>query len=170
MNLINNEQISNRHINKSSSKRNSSLQKIIINHELNINLYNTKNCINTFCILKLSKKILSILILSLIMGLIIFSILYYKKINKKSSISINYNINNVEEKEGFYIPKDNLSIIKKCSVENCKKCYGNTYDNVCTSCKKSYDSVKDENNKIISCNYNPQKEEDTNIKTTILEE
>ena len=165
----NNNETNNKNEDKLFFKKNSSLNKIIINHDINNNLYNIKNRINIFCILKIRKKILLILVLSIIIGLIIFLILYYKKINKKTIISFNPYLNKADDKEGFYVPKDNLLIYKRCSIENCKNCYGNTYNNTCISCKKSYDSIKDENNKIISCKYNPQKEEEQK-QTTILEE
>ena len=65
--------------------------------------------------------------------------------------------------DGYYIPKDNLSnpYYKKCSVENCKKCYGHSYKDICISCLKSFIPIMNENHKIILCQYNSTKEENT---------
>ena len=39
----------------------------------------------------------------------------------------------------------------KCSIEGCDKCYGTLDNNECISCG-DFDSVYDDNNKIIKCN------------------
>ena len=59
------------------------------------------------------------------------------------------NENNLECPLGFFIPYDNKTC-KKCTIENCEKCYGiNDYD-ICTSCFSDFIPLY-ENNKITSC-------------------
>ena len=65
--------------------------------------------------------------------------------------------NNLECPSGSFISNDNKSC-KKCTIDNCKKCYGiNDYD-VCTSCFSDYTPIY-ENNKIVSCNKNDKLED-----------
>ena len=54
---------------------------------------------------------------------------------------------------GYFIPKDDetLENCLKCSIEGCDKCYGTLDNNECISCG-DFDSVYDDNNKIIKCN------------------
>ena len=95
-------------------------------------------------------------------GLIIYIANYNYEKNNKKSISFKHIVNNTDDKDGYYIPKDSLlnPYYKKCSVENCKRCYGNSYNDTCISCLNYYDPIMNKNNKIISCKYNPQKDEE----------
>ena len=118
---------------------------------------NTSNshCLNNISyIRKLKDIILFSALISFIIGLIIFFIKYFTERNIVKPISFNKKINEAN-KEGYYIPKDNTinPTYKKCSVENCKRCYGNSIMNICTSCLNSYEPIYDENDKIISCNF-----------------
>ncbi len=73
-------------------------------------------------------------------------------------------MNNIDNINGFYVPKDNIVSYRKCSVEHCKKCYDNSCNDTCISCLNSfYLPIIDDDNKIISCKYNQQQEEDKNI-------
>ena len=145
------------------------IDRIIIKHDIqNNNFYNinNKSFINYFCVRKIKGIILILLVASVIVGIIVFGVFYFIKVNKKSTaILLKQNITNVNDKDGYYIPKDITlnTIYKKCSVDNCKKCYGNSNNDICISCNKSYDPILDENNKIISCKYNPTKKEDKNL-------
>ena len=49
--------------------------------------------------------------------------------NKNSCLTCN---------KGYYLPEDDSKICKKCKIENCEKCYGNSIDNICTSCLTSF--------------------------------
>ena len=53
---------------------------------------------------------------------------------------------------GYYLPEDDSSkkICKKCTIENCEKCYGNLDYNICENCISSYFPVYEEN-KIKKC-------------------
>ena len=139
------------------------INKIINKHNLNNNLNNSHNSI--FFIKKIKNIILLSILILIIVGLVIFLILNNSQKNKKIPFSLHQNNINITNQEGYYIPKDNLvnSFYKKCSVENCKKCYGTSYKDTCISCLSSYKPLLDENNKIISCEFNPQKEDDENI-------
>ena len=53
--------------------------------------------------------------------------------------------------EGQYIPDDNKSECKKCTINYCSKCSGNTKENTCLSCMENYEPIKDSDNKIIEC-------------------
>ena len=53
--------------------------------------------------------------------------------------------------EGQYIPNDNKSECKKCTINYCSKCSGNTKENTCLSCMENYEPIKDSDNKIIEC-------------------
>ena len=130
------------------------ISQIIVNHDLNNNL-NIRN--NNFSFILFIKKIrimiLSLIITSIIVCASIIVINYFSEPNKKSVISFNQNFNNnTDNIDGYYIPKDRLlnPSYKKCSVNNCKRCYGNSYKDTCISCLNSYNPIKDENNTIIS--------------------
>ena len=135
----------------------SDINKIIINHDLNNDFYNinNKSYINYFCINKL-RMIFIYFIISMLAGILIFIILYKLKENKELKTFKEIK-KNIIERDGYYIPMDSISepICLTCSVKNCKKCFGNSYNNTCISClNSSYIPIKDENNKIISCEYN----------------
>ena len=139
------------------------INKIIKNHDLNNDFYNVNNksCIKYFCVKKL-RVILISFIISIIIGTIIFIILY--KIKKESKY-LKIIKNDLIDRDGYYIPLDKLSdpVYLTCSVKNCKKCFGNSYNNTCISClNSSYIPIKDENNKIISCEYNQQNDDNIN--------
>ena len=107
---------------------------------------------------KTKKIILTLVIILIIVGIII--LLFLKESKKKVKpfkVSFIQSINNTNIK-GYYLPKDNLtnSIFIKCSVDNCKKCYGNSYNNTCISCLDKYIPIRNENNEIISCIYKPK--------------
>ena len=53
---------------------------------------------------------------------------------------------------GYYLPEDDISRkkCKICSIENCKKCYGNLDSDICESCLSSFFPLY-ENNKIKKC-------------------
>ena len=155
-----NETLRNLKINKSIG-----IERVFVNHDIiNNNFYNinNKSFINYFCVRKIKGIILILLVASVIVGIIVFGVFYFIKVNKKSTaILLKQNITNINDKDGYYIPKDITlnTIYKKCSGDNCKKCYGNSNNDICISCNKSYEPIYDENNKIISCKYNPQKED-----------
>jgi hypothetical protein len=50
---------------------------------------------------------------------------------------------------GFFLPKDNYSKCFKCAIDNCDKCNGNKNSNICTSCKKGFKTIYEENKKVI---------------------
>jgi len=155
-------------LNKNNKK--SDINKLIVKYNLNNDLYNTnyKKCINFLCFKRIKNIILLLLILTFIICLIIFFILYHSDKNNKVNISLYQYINNTNI-DGYYIPKDKLLDIKKCSIENCKGCYGNSYNDTCTSCFSSYNPKFDENNKIITCEYippNPSTEIDVTLNDT----
>ena len=140
-------------------KKSTNINRVIDKYNLNDNFYNSHiNICNYFCMKKTKKIILTLVIILIIVGIII--LLFLKKSKKKVKPfkmsfkqSVNYtNIN------GYYLPKDNLtnSVFIKCSVDNCKKCYGNSYNNTCISCFDSYSPIRNENNEIISCIYKPK--------------
>ena len=113
---------------------------------------NIKSFINYFCVKKIRDIILFILVTSILIGVIVFVVLYFLKMNKKSKkIILKQNITNADDKDGYYILKDSILnlIYKKGSIDNWKKCYGNSTNDICISCNKSYDPILDENNKII---------------------
>ena len=143
------------------------INTIIVKYGLNRNIYNINNTkTNLFLyIRKIRNIILSSMLISVIAGAILFFINFISDNNSKSKISFKRIQNNNDNIDGYYIPKDKLSnpIYKKCSVENCKKCYGNSYNDICISCLNSYISIMNEENKIIKCEYNPLKEQDNNI-------
>ena len=150
----------------------SDIIKIIINYDLNNDFYNinNKSCINYFCVKKLRMILISIII-SIIICIIIFIISYKSKKENKNLKYLKEVKNDIKDIDGYYIPMDRLlePIYLICSVKNCKKCFGNSYNNVCMTClNSSYLPIKDENNKIISCEYNPQNEDNNtnNIHNT----
>ena len=53
--------------------------------------------------------------------------------------------------EGFYIPKNDKSECRKCTIKFCSKCIGDKDENTCLSCMESYEAVKDDENKIKKC-------------------
>ena len=130
------------------------INRIILRHELDNTSNNINNYQNFFCIRKIRDIILISIIISIILSLIIFFKEYYSKKENKAII-FKQNINNTDELEGYYIPKDRLSnpIYKICSIDKCKKCYGNSLNDTCISCFDSYKPIIDENNKIVSCQY-----------------
>ena len=138
------------------------IKKIIQRYRLDNN-YSETSYFN-----KIKNIILFSLLISAIIGLIIFFIINnpksYKKVFQLSKLDTN-NLN----KDGYYIPKDISSeiIYKKCSIENCKKCYGNSYYDICTSCSNSYYPIYDiKNETIISCErYIPKTEFNIEIIT-----
>ena len=142
------------------------IKEIIKNHNLYESSDNNNISLIFLCFRKIKSIILFLLLLSIIIDLIIFFILYNSKSNKKVSESFKLN-KKILNKDGFYIPKDISSdlLYKKCSVENCKKCYGNSYYDICTSCFDSYNPIFDKNNKsILSCVKNiPKPELSTDI-------
>ena len=153
-------------------KKRHDINRIIIRHGLNSDFYKThnKNCINYFCFNKLREIILALFIILIILIIIIFFFCCRKKKEKfnKEFQSAKLIKNETVYKVGYFIPIDNVLSYKKCSVENCKKCYGNSYNDTCISClNSSYDPIIDENSKIISCKFNPQKE---NVPNITLEE
>ena len=68
---------------------------------------------------------------------------------KYSEISIDtYN------RVGYYIPRDDNNANyspKKCSIKNCKKCYGNSKSNICISCVSPHIPVYNNNSVIKAC-------------------
>ena len=132
------------------------ISKIIIKQSLNNNLYNisVKKSGIFYYISKLKNIILFSTVISIVVGTITFSVLYYRENNIKTRINyIQIRKNNTDNIDGYYIPKDKLSnsFYKKCSVENCKKCYGNSNNDTCLSCLNSFYPIRNDNNKIISC-------------------
>ena len=112
--------------------------------------------------------ILGILIITL---LTIFLVVILKDDKKSYKIDIqNYReINSTKfNKVGYYIPKDNNLenyTPLKCSISNCKKCYGNSKSNTCMDCIYPYMPVYNDNNKIISCQLSDDlPKETTNVK------
>ena len=139
-------------LNKKNKK--ADINELIAKYNLNNDLYNTDNkkFINFLCFTRIKNIILLSMIISIIIGLIIFIILYHSDKNNKTKVSFKHYINNTNI-DGYYIPKGNHlnGIYKKCSIDKCKRCYGNLYNDTCTSCFDSYNPIIDENNKIISC-------------------
>ena len=120
------------------------IKQIIIKYNLNENIDNNQNYF--FFIKKLRRIILLSIILSIIISLIFFLIFNYRKRNNRKLISLKRNVNNTDDIDGYYIPKD-ISLnpyYKKCSVVNCKKCYGNSYNDICLSCLNFYIPLKNE--------------------------
>ena len=142
-----------RHLDNKNDKPD--INKIIIRYNLNNDLNNNK-FINFRCFRKIKDIFLFLILILIILGLIKFFTLYHSTKNNKINISFKQYANNTN-KDGYYIPKDKLlnPVYKKCSIENCKKCYGNSYKDTCMSCFSSYYPIIDKNNKIISCEYIP---------------
>ena len=78
------------------------------------------------------KKLIIILISSFLSLLIIATILYFVFHNKEKQ-----NANTINCEPGYFIP-ENEKNCKKCSLENCKECYGKENLNYCTSCIDSF--------------------------------
>ena len=127
------------------------------------NLINKHNSYKIHYITKIRNIIILASLFFILGGLILFFILNNNKRKSKTKLSFKQRSNETFM-EGYYIPKDNLisSAFKKCSVENCKRCYGNSKKDTCMSCIKSYKPITDKNNKIIFCEPNPEREEEKN--------
>ena len=127
------------------SHKNKDIDKITVTN----NFYNLNN--NNSKIFFFIKKIRDILLFSIttsiIVGAVIFSVVYFKDKNNKKSISFKQNLNNTKKIDGYFIPKDKLLNLfyKKCSVENCKTCYGTSFNDTCISCFNSYEPIITEN-------------------------
>ena len=52
---------------------------------------------------------------------------------------------------GYYIPTNDKSECKKCSVNYCTKCFGNTRRNTCQECHELYAPVRDRFDRIKEC-------------------
>jgi len=143
--------------------KNIDINKIIAKRNLKSNLFKTHN--SFFCFKRIKYIILFLIIITIIICLIITLFIYSQERNKKIKISYESYVNITDNIDGYYIPKDGIlnPTYKKCSVENCKKCYGNSLNDTCISCFDSYKAIRNEKDKIISCEYNPEKEEDKNI-------
>ena len=153
-------------LNNIKTHQNFNISQIIIKHDLynNLNIRNNNNFNIISFISKIRTIILLLIITSIIVGVITIFIKYFSPPKNKSFISYKQNLNNTDNIDGYYIPKDRLinPSYKKCSVNNCKKCYGNSDNDTCISCLNSYNPLKDENNIIINCIYSPQNEEVNN--------
>ena len=108
------------------------ISQIIVNHGLknNLNIRNN-NFSSILFIKKIRTIILSLIITSIVISASIIVINYFSETKKKSVISFNQNLNNnTDNIDGYYIPKDRLlnPSYKKCSIDNCKKCYGNSFN------------------------------------------
>ena len=127
------------------------------------NLINKHNSYKIHYITKIRNIIILVSFFLILGGLILFFILNNNKRKSKTKLSFKQRSNETFM-EGYYIPKDNLisSAFKKCSVENCKRCYGNSKKDTCMSCIKSYKPITDKNNKIIFCEPNSEREEEKN--------
>ena len=95
----------------------------------------------------LSKYLLFIFISIFFIGIIIFIIINFSKGQKLKVATL-------QEKEafcekGYYMTLDDKTC-QKCSIENCKECYGTKLSNICTSCDKKYEPIYI-NNSINSC-------------------
>ena len=162
-------------LNKNDTFRNFKNSKRIDINKIMVKYNNTDdyNHNKYFTLKKVKDIILFLIIIILLVGLILFLILFFTDKKTKKSFSFTQN-NNYTNLDGYYIPKDRLlnPYYIKCSIENCKKCYGTTYNNTCISCLNSYKPILDENNKIISCELIeliPPKEEDVNITSEVNE-
>ena len=148
-------------LNKLKTLKNNDISQIIVKDDCNNNFYiRSNNNFNILFFIRNTRKIiLSIIITSIIVIASITIIQHFSETKKKSVISFNQNLNNTDNIDGYYIPKDRLlnPSYKKCSIDNCKKCYGNSYNDTCISCFNSYNPIRDKNNIIISCVYNPKK-------------
>ena len=55
--------------------------------------------------------------------------------------------------EGYFIPeKTNVYTCSKCTINNCKSFIGKINQDICLECKENFESIKSDNNKIVSCN------------------
>ena len=145
---------SNQTLNQLKINQSMDLNEIIVKREFQNNFNNNINYKIFSFIKRIRDVILIFVILSIISALIIFVIGYFSK-NEKNAMIFKQNIINTKEIDGYYIPKDRLSnpIYKICSIDKCKKCYGNSINDTCISCFDSYKPIIDENNKIVSCQY-----------------
>ena len=115
--------------------------------------------------------IIFITILSLSFMLLFF---FHKKIYemfKKDKDKTNVIISKKSKKhkalscdEGFYIPNNDNSKCKKCTIKFCSKCIGSKDKNTCLSCMESYTAIKDDNNKIKKCVKTSEKGKDIKDK------
>ena len=155
------------------TNKNTDIEKIIVKHNDKYNYIHLNNNSSIFFWIKTLKYIISFsLIISIIFAITIIIVNNKKEKDKKILILLKNNMSNTEEIEGYYIPKDRLSnpIRKKCSVENCKKCYGNSYNDTCILCLNNYNPIKDEKNKkIIFCEDN-KNTTDIVFKTELITE
>ena len=67
--------------------------------------------------------------------------------------------------EGHYIPNDDKSQCKKCTINYCSKCTGNTKENTCLSCMENYKPIRDNDNKIKECSKTCEKGKDSKCLT-----
>ena len=84
-----------------------------------------------------------ILLVVLLANIIIFLIKFINEKRTKKIEIINYEKINCDP--GYYLPYDDKFNCKKCSVDNCQKCFGNNDNDVCISCKPSYFPIFDIN-------------------------
>ena len=161
----------NININKNETSRHLGLKKINIDinkskHKFNnkYNAYKSHIFKNFFCFKKIKIIILLLISLLTIFGIVIFLILYFSNKKEKKTVKVQQDISQINL-DGKYIPKDRLNFqdIKNCSIKNCKKCYGNSYNDTCISCFASFTPIRNKNNKIISCEYNPDKTDNKTI-------
>lgn len=78
------------------------------------------------------KKLLIVFIAFLTLSIFIFLIIFFALPNNKNDDNSPIICN-----PGYFIP-ENEKNCKKCSLENCKECYGKENLNYCTSCIDSY--------------------------------
>ncbi len=67
--------------------------------------------------------------------------------------------------DGHYIPNDDKSQCKKCTINYCSKCTGNTKENTCLSCMENYKPIKDSDDKIKECAKTCEKGKDSKCLT-----
>ena len=132
----------------------------------------TKKPFNLYS-LKFAINIIFISMGSLMLILLISFLVTNSKDDKKSS-KIDYqkyremDISSYK-RDGYYIPKDDDNINytpKKCSLPNCKTCYGNSKTNICTSCISPYIPIFNENNQIKSCQLSNKTEDNDSTQPT----
>ena len=100
---------------------------------------------------KIKNIILLIGIIIFIFIFIIFIICYYTRPKNNIQLKEYFKRETICE-NGFFIPIDNLekTKCKKCSIENCTKCYGTQIMDVCISCNSNNIAIY-KNNKIAKC-------------------
>ena len=121
---------------------------------------------------QINNKITSEVITSIIIIIISISfIIFYCFQNKifdyssifKSKVSDKQQVISCED--GHYIPNDDKSQCKKCTINFCSKCTGNTKENTCLSCMENYEPIKDSDNKIKECTKTCDKGKDNKCLT-----